>query len=66
MSEVVKIDDESVAGMAEEGSKAVEVGAASVVVDKVSVVDTAKDESESVEEGLAAAIDGEIPATVEE
>jgi purine-nucleoside phosphorylase len=62
---VVSVGDESVSGTAEEGSKAVDVGAASVV-DRASVVDTAKDESVSVEEGLVAATDGEMPATVEE
>jgi hypothetical protein len=65
VSEAVEVGDESVSGTAEEGSKAVDVGAA-CVVDRASVVDTAKDESVSVEEGLVAAIDGEMPATVEE
>lgn len=41
------------------------MGAASVV-DKASVVDTAKDESKSVEVELAAAMDGDMPASVEE
>lgn len=63
---IVEVDEGSVAGMADEGSKAVEVGAASIV-DRASVVVAAtKDESVSVEEGLEAAIEGEIPARVEE
>lgn len=65
VSEVVEVGNESVAGMADEGSKAVEVGAASIV-DEASAVVAAKNESVSVEEGLEAAIEGEIPGRVEE
>lgn len=65
VSVVVEVGDESVAGIADEGSKAVEVGAASIV-DKASFVVAAKDKSVSVEDGLAVSIDGEIPASVEE
>lgn len=65
VSVVVEVGEESVAEMTDEGSKAVEVGAASIV-DKASDVVASKDWSVSVEEGLAAAIDGEIPARVEE
>lgn len=65
VSVVVEVGDESVAGIADEGSKAVEVGAASIV-DKASFVVAAKDKSVSVEDGLAVSIDGEIPARVEE
>lgn len=65
VSEVVEVGNESVAGMADEGSKAVEVGAASIV-DEASAVVASKNESVSVEEGLEAAIEGEIPARVEE
>lgn len=65
VSEVVEVGNESVARMADEGSKAVEVGAASIV-DEAPAVVAAKNESVSVEEGLEAAIEGEIPARVGE
>ena len=63
--EVVEVGNGSVSGTAEEGFKAVDVGAASVV-DKVSGVDTAKEDSELFGVELAAAMDGEMPARVEE
>lgn len=44
VSVVVEVGDRSVAGMADEGSKAVEVGAASIV-DEASAVVAAKDGS---------------------
>ena len=67
---MVEVDDASVAGMAEEGSEAVEVGAASVV-GWASVVNTDEAESELVEVEvveveLSAAVDGATLSRVDE
>lgn len=63
--DVPEVDDASVAGTAEEGFGAVEVGAASVI-GWASVVETDKVGSELVGVELAAAVDGEMPARVDE
>lgn len=59
------VDDATVAGTVEEGSEAVEVGAASVV-GRASVVDPDEAEAELMGVELGAATDGEMPARVDE